>query len=127
MSERGGQQDVARRVEELERYFRGDGLSLEGLQERIAGIPPDAVRGSDFFHHACINEKVTLEMIECLLDAFPDAVRSTDGHGPILQEARRCLPTIAEGPRRPFRWFANPRCVLLWECEDCEVHAGAVS
>ena len=67
------------RVQVLEEYCSDYGrLTLDGLQERIAGIPPDAVRGSDFLHDVCIDEKVTLEMIECLLDAFPDAARSID-------------------------------------------------
>ena len=78
------QPSIARRVEELEKYCDrrvNTELSLEGLQERIAGIPPDAVRGSEFFCDVCRNEGVSLEMIGLLLDAFPDAARSTDDFG----------------------------------------------
>ena len=88
MSERRGdeQRKITRRVKELGKYCDGDDLSLEGLKEKIAGIPPDVVLGvvlvSDvhFIHRACENERVTLEIVDCLLDAFP-AIPSTDGDG----------------------------------------------
>ena len=35
-----------------------------------------AVAGSSFFHQACLHEKVTLEIIECLLSSFPNAAEN---------------------------------------------------
>ena len=74
---------IARRVKKIERYCSGDVLSLEGLQEKIVGIPADVVLGSEvhFIHRACENERVTLEIVECLLVAFPDAARTCDRDG----------------------------------------------
>lgn len=43
------------------------------LEEDEVTIPPRVVHHSPFFHRACMNEKVTLEIVKCLLDYFPDA------------------------------------------------------
>jgi len=58
-------------------------LSLESLQKRINLLTPTAMNlirhsGIDmwkyenpFFHHVCMNENVTLEIIECCINTFP--------------------------------------------------------
>ena len=58
-------------------------LSLESLQKRINLLTPTAINlirhsGIDmwkyensFFHHVCMNKNVTIEIIECCIDAFP--------------------------------------------------------
>jgi len=75
-------------VKELEELCASDEqLSIETLRENICQckrIFDDDERnihmadistssGSPFFHHACLNQKVTLEIIEYLLESFPDA------------------------------------------------------
>ena len=63
-------------VKQLEDYFCGsDELSIDALRYQVGLIPPNAtaVQNSSFLHEACRNEKVTLPIIEFLLDAFPGA------------------------------------------------------
>ncbi|KAL9182169.1 hypothetical protein ACHAXT_012821 [Thalassiosira profunda] len=71
----GKQPEIERRVEDF--------IRLEELQEKIQGIPRHCprLRESHFFNGACEHSGVTLEIVECLLDAFPDAARSMDRKG----------------------------------------------
>ena len=81
--------DIHILVETFEWYCHGDyswqdfefaePLSVEGLQVLSDGIPPDALLDSPFFHDACSNEGVTLEIIRWLHDKFGQgAARSTN-------------------------------------------------
>ena len=59
-------------------YCGSEHLSLEGLREIITeryGFPPniDNLYNYDFFRKACGNERVTEEIINFLLECFPDA------------------------------------------------------
>ena len=74
-----GQGLEARSIEALVKQFEdfcgSDELSIDALRYQVGLIPPNAtaVQNSSFLHEACLNEKVTLPIIECLLDAFPGA------------------------------------------------------
>ena len=57
----------------LEAICTSDELSLKALIGVIELIPPHAVRESSFLHHACANRKVSLDIVKCLLDKFPEA------------------------------------------------------
>jgi len=62
-------------VKQLEDFCGSDELSIDALRYQVGLIPPNAtaVQNSSFLHEACRNEKVTLPIIEFLLDAFPGA------------------------------------------------------
>ena len=76
--------------EDLLECCRSETLSEEVLREvfECHGLTPNdnrlGVGDCGFFHVACLNERVTEGMIQCLLDYFPTAVNVTDVHG--------CLP-----------------------------------
>lgn len=69
-------------VRELEDFCGSDKLSIDALRDKVDRIPRNAdIRNSSFLHMACLNERVSLRIIECLLDAFPDAASFVDGDG----------------------------------------------
>lgn len=55
----------------LEEFCKSDALSLDELQSRLAAIPPSFLAKSSFFCRVCANERVTLEMVQCILDVLP--------------------------------------------------------
>jgi len=66
-----------------------DGLSLPTLQERMKKLDQfplhvvqEVYADRPFFHNACLSKGVTLEIVEYILDKFPDAatVESVDGY-----------------------------------------------
>ena len=63
-------------IESLERYCSSDSLSLDGIKCAIEFfVCHDFLNGSVFFHRICINPKVTLEIVEYLVELFPDELR----------------------------------------------------
>ena len=60
-------------LEELEAFCNCELLSVEALQGKICSIPPDAIHESSFFHDACENSTVSLEVVNYLLEKFPGA------------------------------------------------------
>ena len=68
-------------MEELQEWYWSDDLSLTSLQEKISKL---SISADDFtqetynkyplLHYVCINEKVTLEMVEYIIDKFPSMV-----------------------------------------------------
>lgn len=65
------------KCQEFEDFCGSDDLTLGGLQEIIRQLPtPGAPRRSSFFHVVCANENVTLDIINFLLDYYPDAAKS---------------------------------------------------
>ena len=69
---------------ELGRFCESELLTEEGLREIIQrhGLAHDEhLSDYYFFRAACSNRRVTEEMIQCLLEYFPDAASTTDDHG----------------------------------------------
>jgi hypothetical protein len=61
-------------VKDLEDFCGSDDLSIDALREKVDLIPSDAdIWSSSFLHKVCLNNKVTLPIIKCLLDSFPEA------------------------------------------------------
>ena len=74
--------DSLEKLEKLEEICETDLLSLEALRNIISSIPSaDAIQNSYFFHDACNNAKVSLEIIEFLLETFPGAADATVQYG----------------------------------------------
>ena len=75
--------DVVQLMKELYKLCLSDVLSLEALQmnslealqKRTKEIADARIEdsGAGFLHEACYNKNVTLEIVEHLLDLFPDA------------------------------------------------------
>ena len=68
--------DVRKRLETL---CTSDAISVDSLREIIDAYPlpkenENVAYHSSFFHRACFNKNVTLEIIEYLLDVYPGAV-----------------------------------------------------
>jgi len=62
-----------------------DELTLDALQERINSLEPSTIHDAcneksphlyTFFHRACLNKRITLDIISYLLEIFPEAVSS---------------------------------------------------
>lgn len=70
-------------------------FSIESLREEISKKVFDDIdiTGSSFFLRACLNEKVTLEIIEYLLEYFPDAAENLGSW------------TVVDGPDELNRYF----------------------
>ena len=67
--------------DELAEFCKTKSISVEGLREIIKrhGITVcKNVECYEFFRSACSNERVTEEIIQCLLEYFPDAASATD-------------------------------------------------
>ena len=65
-------------MKELERLCYSEDLSLPALREKISQLSPGDVtqatyKKHPFLHAMCMNKNVTIEMVECILDSFPDA------------------------------------------------------
>jgi len=67
-------QSIESLVRELEKFCESDALSLDALREKINQITPSsgAIQSSSFLHRACMNMRVTLEIVAFILDAFPE-------------------------------------------------------
>ena len=70
---------AAAKVKALEKYCESNELSLDGLHGKIDAVLLNeqgsmAAQRSWFFHNACWNERVTFEIIEALIEAFPRQV-----------------------------------------------------
>jgi len=53
----------------LEQYCTSDDISLDGLREKLNQISqPTALACSHFLHELCLNENVTLDMVQLVLD-----------------------------------------------------------
>ena len=68
-------------------------LSLAALQERINSLEPHTIRDAfnekshylyTFFHRACLNKKITSDIMNYLLEIFPEAVSSYVESSPML-------------------------------------------
>ena len=72
--------EVGSLVRKLEKFCASDELSFHGVLEHVNRIlttcEVDKLPTLDFFHMVCNNEKVTLEIVEYLLEVFPDAAHS---------------------------------------------------
>ena len=83
MSETGHSAELL--SDELLGFCQSGALSEEGLREIIErhGLVANNILISDykFFFQACRNEKVTEEMIQCLLEYFPGAATATGQRG----------------------------------------------
>ena len=66
---------VENSVKELEKFCGSAALGYDALREKIKLIPSDALLNSSVLHRACENKRVTLAIVQCLLDAFPGAAR----------------------------------------------------
>ena len=90
---------IAQRKVELLDHCRSDDLSLETLKEKTNGLSPGAVVDSLFLHTVVGNEKVTHEIVEYIVSAYPEAVgkkRGTHGMYPLhLACANRHCPGSA--------------------------------
>jgi len=75
-------------ADSLFEHCKSESLSEEGLREIIErfGLSPNIkprVCDYKFFIQACINERVTEGIIQCLLEYFPDAARGGTGCSPL--------------------------------------------
>jgi len=61
-------------IDEFEDFCSSEDLSLDGLQRMTKDISLDDLRNSSFLHRVCMNEKVTLEIVECLLHLYPQTI-----------------------------------------------------
>ena len=68
-------QSIESLVQELEEFCQSDALSLIALHEKLNQISSSsgAIQSSSFLRRACMNKRVTLAIVECILDAFPEA------------------------------------------------------
>ena len=70
---------------ELLIFCSSNDLLFDGLQELINLLGSRvSSQNPSCFHHACMNEKVTLEIVQLLFNTWPEALRLRDGYG--------CLP-----------------------------------
>eukprot|EP00579_Thalassiosira_antarctica_P014860 CAMPEP_0201950948 /NCGR_PEP_ID=MMETSP0903-20130614/56751_1 /ASSEMBLY_ACC=CAM_ASM_000552 /TAXON_ID=420261 /ORGANISM="Thalassiosira antarctica, Strain CCMP982" /LENGTH=675 /DNA_ID=CAMNT_0048494205 /DNA_START=1 /DNA_END=2027 /DNA_ORIENTATION=+ len=69
-----GYESIDQLVGQLEDFCGSESLSLKGLQEKISRIPPNsnAIQSSSFFHQACSNKNITVEIIQLLLSKYPE-------------------------------------------------------
>ena len=63
-------------LQELCDFCASDDLSLSKLQEKINSVPTHVIRGDSykyrpFFHKICLNENITLDVIEHIVNEFP--------------------------------------------------------
>jgi len=86
-------------LEELCEYCLSDELTLPTLQDKLDQCPLHEVKAHysfyPFFHNVCVSKGVTLEIVEYVLDKFPDAVRtiSEDMSGYVgCMDTERALP-----------------------------------
>eukprot|EP00956_Cyclotella_meneghiniana_P032135 scaffold86992_cov70-Cyclotella_meneghiniana.AAC.1 len=62
-------------IENLERYCSSEDLSFDGIKCALGYfVPRDRLHESNFLHRVCMNPKVTLEIVEYLVELFPDMV-----------------------------------------------------
>eukprot|EP00956_Cyclotella_meneghiniana_P031767 scaffold84582_cov23-Cyclotella_meneghiniana.AAC.1 len=62
-------------IDNLERYCSSEDLSIDGIKCALGYfVPHDRLHESNFLHRVCMSPNVTLEMIEYLVELFPDMV-----------------------------------------------------
>ena len=66
--------DAASRIKQLEDFCASDDLSIDELRRMTEGISLDFRHNSSFLHRACLNKNVTLEIVNYLLDLYPQAL-----------------------------------------------------
>jgi len=72
------------RIKELNNLCSSDNLSLSALQEKLNRLDENDINlvnscyntpgSASCFHRVCMNKNITLDIIQCLLNAFPKAV-----------------------------------------------------
>ena len=81
---------------ELEEICEGDSLSLPLLRQKLEASPEGTIRahtgdGDTLLHLACYNRKVSLEIVEYLVDLYPEAVKHLSKSGEWHPLHRACL------------------------------------
>ena len=61
-------------VDHFEGFCDSDDLSIDEMCRMTKGISSIDLSNSSFFHLVCMNEKVTLEIVQYLLDLYPSAI-----------------------------------------------------
>ena len=67
-------------LQELCDFCESDDLSLSKLQEKIKPVPTHVIRGEyynykPFFHKLCLNENITVDVVEYMIHEFPGTIR----------------------------------------------------
>eukprot|EP00956_Cyclotella_meneghiniana_P030443 scaffold76682_cov82-Cyclotella_meneghiniana.AAC.3 len=66
---------MPKEIQDLERYCSSEDLSFDGIKCALGYfVQHDSLHESNFLHKVCMNRNVTLEMIEYLIELFPDMV-----------------------------------------------------
>jgi len=101
MSKKGHPPAAKAQLSEEEEFFQyqlaklcsSDSLSIEGLRRLIErhGLKPNDIFIGKSFLAACYNERVTEEIIQCLLEYFPAAGSFTTAHGGKIPLHVACL------------------------------------
>ena len=68
-------------MSELLELCGSDDLSLDALQKTINSLGTRVSSQSLCFHRACMNENVTLEIVQLLYSIWPDVLQLRDNHG----------------------------------------------
>ena len=63
-------------TEHFEGFCSSDDLSIDELKRMTEGISRDVLSNSSFLHRVCSNKNVTLEMVEYLLELYPQAINT---------------------------------------------------
>ena len=61
-------------IQQFEHLCSSEDLSLDKLQRMTEGISLENLHNSSFLHRVCFNENITLEMVQFLLDLYPQAI-----------------------------------------------------
>jgi len=66
-------------INQFENYCSSDILLIDEIRRMTEGISPDDLHNSSFLHRVCLNENVTLEIVEYLLELYPQIVNFRKG------------------------------------------------
>jgi len=61
-------------IQQFELLCSSDDISIDKLQRMTEGISLDNLHNSSFLHRLCFNDNITLEMVQFLLDLYPQAI-----------------------------------------------------
>ena len=64
-------------IDHFEDFCSSDELSISEMRRMTDGIKLDDLYSSSFLHRVCMNENVTLETVEYLLELYPQAINLT--------------------------------------------------
>lgn len=85
--------ETRQKVKELEDFCGSGALSLDALRQKIDQMPPNSkglICGSSCLHRACLNDRVTLEIVQLFLDEFPGSFSvGTDIFSPETAETNK--------------------------------------